>query len=64
VSEFIYYSTSRSKELYYLTNDSNLKITEFLETKSHFKLVEIAHALLKLWDDTNTLNGNGLQKYY
>ena len=62
VSEFIYFSTYRCKELYKMTNDSSLKITEFLDTKSHFKLVEISHALLKLWDETNALNGNGIQK--
>lgn len=64
VSEFIHFSTLRCKDLYKITNDSSLKITEFLDTKSHFKLVEIAHALLKLWDESNTLNGNGLQNYF
>ena len=63
VSEFIYFGTTRSKDLYKITNDMSLKVTEFLDGKSHFKLVEIAHALLKLWDEANTLNGNGLQKY-
>lgn len=63
VSEFIYFGTMRSKDLYKITNDLSLKVTEFLDGKSHFKLVEIVHALLKLWDETNTLNGNGLQKY-
>lgn len=63
VSEFVHFGTTRSKELYKITNDLSLKVTEFLDGKSHFKLVEIAHALLKLWDEANTLNGSGLQKY-
>ena len=62
LSEFINFSSHRIKDLYKLANDSTLKVTELLDAKTHFKLVEIANGLLKLWDDSITLNGNGLQK--
>ena len=62
ISEFVFSNSKRIKELYKIINDSNLKVSELLDTKSHAKLVEIAHALLKLWDDSITLGGNGLQK--
>ena len=64
LSEFVHFASSRIKELYKLINDSNLKITELLDAKTHFKLVDIANALLKLWDDSCVLNGNGLQNYF
>ena len=62
VSIFIHICSKRVKELYKLINDSSLKVSELLDTKSHCKLIEIAHALLKLGDDNNILNGVGLQK--
>ena len=37
---------------------------ELLDVKTNYKLVEIANALLKLWDDSSNLNGNGLQNYF
>lgn len=64
MSEFVHLASGRIKELYKLANDSTLKITELLDTKTNYKLVEIANALLKLWDDSSTLNGNGLQNYF
>lgn len=64
VSEFVYFSSKRVKELYKIINDPSLKVSELLDIKAHCKLVEIAHTLLKLWDDSITLNGNGLQKYF
>ena len=62
VSEFIYFSSKRIKDLYKVINDTSIKLGELLDTKAHSKLVEIAHALLKLWDDSITLNGRGIQK--
>lgn len=64
ISEFVFFASKRIKELYKLINDSSLKVTELLDTKAHCKLVEIAHTLLKLWDDSITLSGNGLQNYF
>ena len=62
VSEFVFFSSKRVKELYKVINDPSLKMTELIDTKGHAKLVEIAHTLLKLWDDSVTLGGNGIQK--
>jgi hypothetical protein len=63
VSEFVFFASKRVKELYKTINDPSLKMTELIDTKGHSKLVEIAHTLLKLWDDSVTLAGNGIQKY-
>ena len=62
VSEFVFFGSKRIKELYKAINDSSIKLGDLLDTKAHCKLVEIAHALLKLWDDSITLNGNGFQQ--
>ena len=62
VSIFNCVCSKRVKDLYKVINDSSLKVSELLDTKSHCKLIEIAHALLKLWDENNILNGVGLQK--
>jgi hypothetical protein len=64
VSEFVFFASKRVKELYKIINDPSLKITELIDTKGHGKLVEIAHTLLKLWDDPVTLGSNGLQSYF
>lgn len=64
LSEFMHFAVARIKNLYKLVNDPGLKITELLDMKTQNKLVEIANALLKLWDDSSTLNGNGLQSYF
>lgn len=64
ISEFVFFASKRIKELYKLINDSSLKVTELLDTKAHCKLVEIAHTLLKLWDDSITLSGCGFQNYF
>lgn len=62
VSEFVFFASKRIKELYKVINDPNLKMPELVDVKGHAKLVEIAHTLLKLWDDSVTLSGNGIQK--
>jgi hypothetical protein len=62
VSEFTHSCSKRLKELYRIANDNSFKASEILDSKAHNKLVEIAHTLLKLWDDSVTLGGNGLQK--
>jgi hypothetical protein len=62
VSEFVYFASKRIKDLYKHANDPNLKVDELMDTKAHNKLIEIAHSLLKLWDDPLTMSGNGLQK--
>jgi protein unc-80 len=64
VSEFVHIGSKRVKELYKLINDSSIKVSELLDTKAHAKLVEIAYALLKSWEVSMTLNGNGLQNYF
>ena len=53
VSIFNFVCSKRVKELYKVINDSNLKLSELLDSKSHCKLVEIAHALIKQGDDNN-----------
>lgn len=63
VSEFVFFSSKRIKELYKVINDPNLKVGQILDSKAHCRLVEIANALLKLWEDPSILSGNGLQKY-
>jgi hypothetical protein len=62
VTVFNHVCSKRVKDLYKVINDSSLKVGELLDSKSHCKLIEIAHALLKLWDENNVLNGVGLQK--
>ncbi len=62
VSEFVFSSSKRIKELYKVINDPNLKVGQLLDAKAQTRLVEIANALLKLWEDPSILGGNGLQK--
>lgn len=62
VSEFMSSSSKRVKELYKIINDPNLKVGQLLDAKAQCRLVEIAIALLKLWEDPSILGGNGLQK--
>lgn len=64
VSEFGFFASKRIKELYKMINDLSLKVTDLLDTKAHCKLVEIAHTLLKLWDDSISLAGSGIQSYF
>jgi hypothetical protein len=64
VSNFVSFSSIRVKELYKIINEPSLKVTELLDVKSHFKLIEIASTLLKMWDDSRSLKGQGLQKYF
>lgn len=64
VSEFMFFSSKRIKELYKTINDPNLKVGQLLDAKAQCRLVEIAIALLKLWEDPSILGGNGLQKYF
>lgn len=63
VSEFMAFASKRIKELYKTINDTNLKVGQLLDAKAQCRLVEIAIALLKLWEDPSILGGNGLQKY-
>jgi hypothetical protein len=63
VSEFVFISTKRLKELTKIMNDSSIKPIEILDVKAHSKLSDIAHSLLKLWDDSATLSCRGLQRY-
>ncbi len=64
VSEFVHFASARIKDLYKFVNDPALKVNELLDTKTHFKLVEVANALLKMWDDASALGGKGLQNYF
>ncbi len=64
LAEFVHFASARIKELYKLVNDPGLKVSELLDTKTHYKLVEVANALLKMWDDASTLGGTGLQNYF
>lgn len=62
VSEFGCVASKRHKELYKIINDSSIKLIDLIDTKTHSKLVEIANTLLKQWDDSIMLNGDGVQK--
>ena len=62
-SRFVHSSSLRIKELYKLINDPNLKMNEIFDIKSHNRLFEIAHCILKQSDESRPLSGPGIQKY-
>ncbi|CAF0857757.1 unnamed protein product [Adineta steineri] len=65
MSNFIYLTTPRVKELIKLINDPTFRISELLDIKSHIRLADIAHTLLKLANfDPVTLSCHGIQDYF
>ena len=53
------------KELVKLINDPTLRIPELLDAKSHTRLADIAHTLLKLGGyDPITISCRGIQNYF
>jgi hypothetical protein len=62
-SRFVHSASMRIKELYKLINDPNLKMNDVFDIKSHNRLFEIAHCILKQSDESRPLSGPGLQKY-
>ena len=65
LSNFIYLSAERSKELSKLLNDPALRTLELLDVKSHIRLADIAHTLLKLASfDPLTISCRGIQNYF
>lgn len=65
ISTYIHFSSQRFKELNKLLNDPTLHFPELLDTKSHIRLIDIAHTLLKLSTfDTLTISCRGIQNYF
>lgn len=65
ISTFVHFSTQRSKELIKLINDPTIRLPEFLDAKSHARLADIAHTLLKLGGyDPITISCRGIQSYF
>ncbi|CAF3810181.1 unnamed protein product, partial [Didymodactylos carnosus] len=65
ISTFVHFSTKRLKELAKLINDPQLRLPELLDAKSHTRLADIAHTLLKLGGyDPITMSCRGLQNYF
>lgn len=65
VSTYNYASIRRFKELSKLLNEPIIPFPEFLDPKSHIRLADIAHTLLKLSSfDTLTISSRGLQNYF
>ncbi|CAF3737280.1 unnamed protein product, partial [Adineta steineri] len=65
ISTFVHFSTQRLKELTKLANDPTLRIPELLDAKSHTRLADIAHTLLKLGGyDPITMSCRGIQNYF
>ncbi|UJR20708.1 hypothetical protein I4U23_023829 [Adineta vaga] len=65
ISTFLYFSSPRVKELSKLTNDPTHRTFELLDVKSHLRLADIAHTLLKLASfDPVTLSCRGIQNYF
>ncbi|CAF1474341.1 unnamed protein product, partial [Rotaria sordida] len=65
ISTFIHFSTQRLKELTKLINDPTLRMPELLDAKSHTRLADIAHTLLKLGGyDPITMSCRGIQNYF
>jgi hypothetical protein len=53
------------KELFKLLKDPTLRIPELLDVKSHIRLADIAHTLLKLASfDPLTISCRGIQNYF
>ncbi|CAF4414152.1 unnamed protein product [Rotaria socialis] len=65
ISTFIHFSIQRSNELIKLLRDSTIHLPELLDTKSHTRLADIAHTLLKLSSfDPITVGCRGVQNYF
>lgn len=65
ISNFVHFVTHRLKELMKLINDSTVRIPELLDAKSHARLADIAHTLLKLGGfDPMTISCRGIQNYF
>ena len=65
ISNYIHFSTQRFKELVKLLNDPTIRFPELLDAKSHTRLADIAHTLLKLSSfDTLTISCHGIQSYF
>ncbi|CAF0895311.1 unnamed protein product [Rotaria sp. Silwood1] len=65
ISTFVHFSTQRLKELNKLINDPTLRMPELLDAKSHTRLADIAHTLLKLGGyDPITMSCRGIQNYF
>lgn len=65
ISTYIHFSTQRSRELCKLLNDPTFRFPELLDAKSHTRLADIAHTLLKLGSfDTVTISCRGIQNYF
>ncbi len=65
ISTFIHFSSQRLKELIKLINDPTIRMPELLDAKSHTRLADIAHTLLKLGGyDPITMSCRGIQTYF
>jgi len=65
ISTYIHFSTQRFKELVKLLNDPTIRFPELLDGKSHTRLADIAHTLLKLSSfDPLTISCHGIQSYF
>lgn len=65
ISTFVHFSTQRLKELSKLINDPTFRMPELLDAKSHTRLADIAHTLLKLGGyDPITISCRGIQNYF
>ncbi|ESO05346.1 hypothetical protein HELRODRAFT_191448 [Helobdella robusta] len=61
-SDFYDHCSIRMKELH--SKDSSLKLPELLDHKSHIRLADVCHSLMKVsTHDPSTINSLGLQKY-
>ncbi|CAF0814942.1 unnamed protein product [Rotaria sordida] len=65
ISIFIYFSSQRLNELIKLLHDSTIRMPELLDAKSHIRLADIVHTLLKLASfDPIITCCHGLQNYF
>ncbi|CAF3522158.1 unnamed protein product [Rotaria socialis] len=65
ISTFVHFSSQRLKELNKLINDPTFRMPEILDAKSHTRLADIAHTLLKLGGfDPITMSCRGIQNYF
>lgn len=65
ISTFVHFSTQRLKELVKGINDPTIRLPELLDAKSHTRLADIAHTLLKLGGyDPMTMSCRGIQNYF
>ncbi|CAF3964235.1 unnamed protein product, partial [Rotaria sp. Silwood2] len=65
ISTFIHFSTQRLNELIKLLHDSINRMPELLDAKSHIRLADIVHTLLKLGSfDPITICCCGIQNYF